>query len=382
MPRRVLERGISGRATALVAPFGQRTALTFDANGFLAAVSNPANEAIDFTYSADGLLQTMRDPKRKTYQYSFDPLGRLTKDEDPLHGFTSLARTDNATGSTVTKSTAMGRTTTYRTESLPLGGTKTTVTALDGAVSTSVTGTNGTRTETSADGTVSTSLREPDARSGMQSPAETSVSVRTPAGLTSTTTSARGDTSDEIELVLNSDVDGPVVLGLKTFYYGFDALDPAKGTSLVAVAVHEILHGLGFATVLERATGAKLAGLDDIFEIHLERTGAIPPDFPSMTDAQRLAAITSAPDVAAASTLLTSGVVAGGKIEMYAPGPAPTPGGLAHFSSGLAPFQAMEEFYGGIQLDLRLARAVLADLGWGPGPDCVTIQTGGSSGAS
>ncbi len=197
-----------------------------------------------------------------------------------------------------------------------------------------------------------------------------------------------GDSSDEIELVLNSDVDDPVVLGLKALYYGFDAIDPAKGTSLVAVAVHEILHGLGFATVLDRATGAKLAGLDDIFEVHLERTGATPPDFPSMTDAQRLAAITSAPGVhwvgqnaAAASTLLTSGVAAGGKIEMYAPGPAPTPGALAHFSSGLAPFQAMEEFYGGIKLDLRIARAVLADLGWGPGPDCVAIQTGGSSGA-
>ncbi len=194
--------------------------------------------------------------------------------------------------------------------------------------------------------------------------------------------------ASEIELVLNSDVDGPVVLGLKSFYYGFNAVDPAKGTSLVAVAVHEILHGLGFATVLDRTTGAKLDGRDDIFEIHLERTGANPPDFPSMTDAQRLAAITSAPDVhwvgpnaAAASTLLTAGVAAGGKIEMYAPGPATTPGALAHFSSGLAPFQFMEEFYGGIQLDLRLARAVLADLGWGPGPDCVTVQTGGSGGA-
>jgi RHS repeat-associated protein len=203
-----LERDASGRATAIVGPFGQRTALTFDTNGFLASVTNPANEVVDFTYTADGLLQTMKDPKRRTYQYSFDPLGRLEKDEDPLHGFTSLARTDNASGSTVTKSTAMGRTTTYRTESLRAGGTKTTITAPDGTVSASVIGIDGTRTETSADGTVATSLREPDARFGMQSPAETSVSVRTPAGLTSTTTSARavllvnpaGDPQDPLNL--------------------------------------------------------------------------------------------------------------------------------------------------------------------------------------
>jgi hypothetical protein len=155
--------------------------------------------------------------------------------------------------------------------------------------------------------------------------------------------------------------------------------------SLVTVAVHEIIHGLGFSTALDLTTGAKLEGLDDVFEAHLENTGATPPDFPSMTDVQRLMAFTAAPAIhwvgtnaATASTLLTAGVAPGGKIEMYAPGPAVDPNALVHFSSDLAPFQVMETSYGGIQLDLRLARAVLADIGWGPGPDCVTVQTGGA----
>ncbi len=186
-----VERDASGRATAVVAPFGQRTGLAYDANGYLAAVNDPAAEEIDFTYSSDGLLQSMTDPKRRVYHYTFDALGRLQKDEDPLHGFTALARTEDAAGSTVTKSTAMGRATAYKTETLPDGGTRRTVTSPDGSVSTSVVGLDGTRMETSADGTVATSLREPDPRLGMQAPAETSVTVRTPAGLTSTTSSSR-----------------------------------------------------------------------------------------------------------------------------------------------------------------------------------------------
>jgi hypothetical protein len=190
------------------------------------------------------------------------------------------------------------------------------------------------------------------------------------------------DTEVDIELVFNSDVDGPVVLGAAKFYYGFDAAAPTGDPSLVAVAVHEILHGLGFSTGLDETTGAKLQGLDDVFSLHLERTGATPPDFPSMTDAQRLAAFTAGPEVhwvgteaAAASAILTAGVAAGGKIEMHAPGPTPSSEALVHFSSNVAPFQTMKTQYGGVDLDLRIARAVLADLGWGPEPGCVTIQT-------
>jgi RHS repeat-associated protein len=223
-----IERDGTGRATAIVAPLGQRTALTFDTNGFLASVSNPASESVGFSSTSDGLLQSMTDPKGRTYQYSFDALGRLRKDEDPRHGFTSLARTEDPSGSTIARSTAMGRTTTYKTESLPAGGTKTTTTGPDGTVSTTVVGADGTRTETSADGTVATSLREPDKVAGMQAPVESSVSVRTPSGLTSTTTSSRtvtlvdpaGDPHDPRNLVSIAEtatVNGRAMTSLRDF---------------------------------------------------------------------------------------------------------------------------------------------------------------------
>ncbi len=133
----------------------------------------------------------MTDPKRRTYQYTFDDLGRLQKDEDPLHGFTALARTEDDSSFTVTRSSAMGRMTTYKTEQLASGGKKTTVTSPDGTTSISTEGADGTLTQTASDGTVATSQRDPDPRYGMQVPVETSVSVRTPVGLTSTTTSSR-----------------------------------------------------------------------------------------------------------------------------------------------------------------------------------------------
>ena len=39
-----VERDALGQPTAIVAPFGQRTALTLDGNGYLASITNPAND--------------------------------------------------------------------------------------------------------------------------------------------------------------------------------------------------------------------------------------------------------------------------------------------------------------------------------------------------
>jgi len=43
-------------ATAIVAPGGQRTSLSVNADGWLAGVTDPAGNAHAMTYSADGLL--------------------------------------------------------------------------------------------------------------------------------------------------------------------------------------------------------------------------------------------------------------------------------------------------------------------------------------
>jgi YD repeat-containing protein len=49
-----IERNASGNAMAIVAPLGQRTELTLDANGYLATVTNPAGETHTMSYTPDG----------------------------------------------------------------------------------------------------------------------------------------------------------------------------------------------------------------------------------------------------------------------------------------------------------------------------------------
>jgi hypothetical protein len=135
-----------------------------------------------------------------------------------------------------------------------------------------------------------------------------------------------GGTGPDLEVVFNLDVDGPEALGPGRFYYGLDGNPPAGDASFVQVALHEIAHGLGFTSQLNLATGAKLLGYDDVYMSWVERSGAVPPDLPSMTDAERLAALRSAPELrwvgtnlAAAAAALTAGADAQGRVELHAP---------------------------------------------------------------
>ena len=51
-------RADDGAPQAIVGPFGQRTALTLDAGGYLAAARMPGGETTQFTSDALGLMQT------------------------------------------------------------------------------------------------------------------------------------------------------------------------------------------------------------------------------------------------------------------------------------------------------------------------------------
>jgi len=55
-----IERDALGNPATIVAPFGQRTTLGLDSNGYLAKVTNPAGESHEMTYSADGLLTSLK----------------------------------------------------------------------------------------------------------------------------------------------------------------------------------------------------------------------------------------------------------------------------------------------------------------------------------
>ncbi|MCL4863415.1 MAG: hypothetical protein KJZ93_28685, partial [Caldilineaceae bacterium] len=75
----LIERTASGVPTAIVVPFGQRTALTVDGNGFLASVTNPAGETVQLVTSERGLLTRFTNPRGQSTQYEYDVRGRLVR---------------------------------------------------------------------------------------------------------------------------------------------------------------------------------------------------------------------------------------------------------------------------------------------------------------
>jgi YD repeat-containing protein len=189
-----IERDVAGQPTALVAPGGQRTSLSVDPNGYLASLTNPAGETTGFGYTPDGLLLTLTDPKGQITQFTYDGLGRLTRDADPAGGVSALARTGTRADYTVTLTTALNRATRHRVEQLPTGATRQTTIEPSGVQTVVQIGTDGSRTTTAPDGTVTTLVPGPDPRFGMQAPLRKSLTVRTPAGLQSTLTEARAVT--------------------------------------------------------------------------------------------------------------------------------------------------------------------------------------------
>ncbi len=185
-------------ATAIVAPFGQRTVLSVNSDGWLTALTDPAGLTRTMDYSADGLLQHFTDPLGHIHSFTYDDAGRLIKDENPAGGSTSLARTEQATGYTVATSTALGRTHVYQVESLTTGAGRRTTTDSSGANTVTVTGTDGSEQTTYADGSTVLVKKGPDPRWGMVAPIAQSVVKKTPAGLTSSVSATRTATLSDL----------------------------------------------------------------------------------------------------------------------------------------------------------------------------------------
>jgi RHS repeat-associated protein len=188
--------------TAIVAPGGQRTALLLNPDGWLQSATNPATEAHSLTYSADGLLQSFTDPVGNIHKFTYDAVGRLIKDEEPGGGSTSLARTEQSNGYTVTTTSALGRIRSYQATQLPTGAILRTVTQPTGASTTTLIDTDGTERTTNPDGSSTTVQYGPDPRWGMLAPIASSVILKTPGGLTRTITTSRTATlSDPLDLL-------------------------------------------------------------------------------------------------------------------------------------------------------------------------------------
>jgi len=219
-----IERNGAGDPTAIVSPYGQRTALSTNGDGYLASITNPAGETHQFTYQdAGGLLTTFTNPRNLSWQMTYDALGRLTRDSDPAGGFKALARSENADGYQVALTDAEGRTTTYAVENSPSGAQRRLDTEADGARTETLIDTDATRTTTLADGTIARQTWHPDPRFGMQAPLIDRV-VTLPNGLSQSITRTQTVTlADPTNLLSLTRLTDTVKVNGRTATHVFDA---------------------------------------------------------------------------------------------------------------------------------------------------------------
>jgi RHS repeat-associated protein len=185
-----VERNVSGTATAIVGPFGQRTELEIGPDGYLASVEHPTGETVSMTYHSGGLLATFTNARGGVSEMTYDAAGRLELDEDAANGSHTLARSGNNRSFSVDRTTALGRTTTYDTDVLDDGQLVLSTTNPDGTVHTSATVHDGAFEFDTPDGTSVTQIEAAETRFGLAAPLISRTTVL-PSGLTNTVTTSR-----------------------------------------------------------------------------------------------------------------------------------------------------------------------------------------------
>ena len=162
----------------------------------------------------------------------------------------------------------------------------------------------------------------------------------------------------DISAIFNSDVDTPAVLTGADFYYGTDS-NPGSNIDFVSVVLHEMGHGLGFVSLINSGTGAWFSGFPDIFGRQLTRVPG--GDFDTMTDAQRLAALTSNQVYWKGSHVVAAH---GGQIQMYAPNPYQSGSSISHWDPSNFPNLLMEPSYWGATQSIDRTKEAFKDMGW------------------
>ncbi|NJK42477.1 MAG: hypothetical protein HC937_01715 [Aquincola sp.] len=188
-------RDADGVATAIDSPFGQRTALTQHADGYLASAANPAGETVSFLYS-DGLMTQLTDPRGSVKNYSYSALGRLSQAADENIGAErgiqtySRDRADGKPSYKVERRTQLGESTKYSVVKKRGGLEIRRQQYADGTVALTKKSSAGGQVESIATtGQKSTSTRGPDPRFGMAASFSPTQTVEMPSGLSATTSS-------------------------------------------------------------------------------------------------------------------------------------------------------------------------------------------------
>ena len=185
-------------------------------------------------------------------------------------------------------------------------------------------------------------------------------------------------TRDDVLTKFNSSVDNNNnCLNNRNWYYGLDGNAPINDVDLLTTVLHELIHGLGFITLVNPEHGdqasvardARATGCDDAFMKHIE-DHSLAATWPVLSNAQRAASAIDDPDlhftganVQANIGGLSSGINQG-HARLHGPAPVATGASVAHFSTAFNPYQLMEPQQTDSADNLGLSGLVLQDLGW------------------
>ncbi|MCC7381045.1 MAG: hypothetical protein IT384_04405, partial [Deltaproteobacteria bacterium] len=185
-------RDAEGRPVAVVGPYGHRTALTVNADGFLSELRDPLGRTWRFEYAgASGLLTAFVDPKGLRSIYAYDESGRLIRAERPDGAVQQLAMAIDPDGFSMTHTSAAGRVTRFETTLSEGGGHARRVVDPDGRARAGGTTASGGRFLVASDGTrIETQPSSAQAVGGLLPQAQR-VDLTLPSGAHATLSSAR-----------------------------------------------------------------------------------------------------------------------------------------------------------------------------------------------
>jgi hypothetical protein len=155
------------------------------------------------------------------------------------------------------------------------------------------------------------------------------------------------------------------------WYLGLDHQN-GSDINLLVVVLHELGHGLGFASFVNESTGAELQGFPDIFGVFSLDLDTSLHWNEMATDAQRQASAVNTGRLVwdglsvtdAASGLLASGTN-GGLVRLYAPNPVAPGSSISHYDTAASPNLLMEPaITNSLTSDLDLSDDLMEDIGW------------------
>jgi RHS repeat-associated protein len=182
-----IERSSSGEPLAIVSPYGKRTELFANANGYLERVQHPSGTSHQLVYrDAGGLLSSFRDPKGGVYEFTYDTLGRLIGDRDAVGALKTLVQNPDSIGIDLTFTTPEGRQSRFRGQTDAILSDIRDLVSTDGTASRLTIGKDDTELHEDADGSKRQEVRGADPQHGMQAPVIVQENQEQPSGLIKT----------------------------------------------------------------------------------------------------------------------------------------------------------------------------------------------------